>query len=132
VRPLALSGNVGQRFELLVYPISTTAEPIFGRYRVHPIMLTSGAKYPYGGMTFGRLITEACLAEFDRLFNENSDLRHDVEFEKLLVAAKQRDAEAAAPATLGHDLPASDVTDLSEHEARFAPDYSPLSNYDLT
>jgi hypothetical protein len=61
VRPKAMSGSSGQRWELLLWPTPDDAYELEYRYSVIPNLPASGDQYPYGGMHFAQLILTACL-----------------------------------------------------------------------
>jgi hypothetical protein len=105
-RPKRVAGSSGQRSELVFWPPSATVARLFGRYRVHPDMLTSDVPYTYGGPLLGQLILAACCHIANR-HNKSYDGRHRREFDTLLPEAVARDAEQHAPKSLGYDMGAS-------------------------
>lgn len=101
--PRSSDGSDGQRFELNLYPFSSAAARLVGRYRVNPNALSEEAEYPYGGMTIGPLILAACLAEAERM-DEINDGRHERRYQEAFESSKKRDAEMTAAQTVGFDL----------------------------
>jgi hypothetical protein len=76
VRPLLLGSTTGQRFDLMLYPITDEDFVLNFRYEVHPNALIAGG-HPYGGMKFAELIRKSCLAQAELMFNDHKRNRRD-------------------------------------------------------
>lgn len=101
--PRSTTGATGQRFELSLYPMPSSAARLLGRYRINPNALAQNFEYPYGGMLIGPLILAACLAESEQM-DEANDGRHELRYRELLEPSKKIDAAATAAQQLGYDL----------------------------
>jgi hypothetical protein len=62
IRPVASSASLGQRFDLLVYPIPDSDYTLYYRYIILRDKLTQTNRYPLGGMAHAETVKASCIA----------------------------------------------------------------------
>ena len=62
IQPVAYTTTIGQRWEVLTYPISGGDYTMYYRHRVVPAAMTAEAEYPIGGAMHAMTLLECCLA----------------------------------------------------------------------
>ena len=102
IRPKEIDPTVGQRFEFMFYPPPDEAYVLTYRYVIHPNILTTTNKYPYGGMAHAETIQQACLAAAE-LRAENERGAQWQEFTNRLTASIMADRDANTAQFLGHN-----------------------------
>ena len=107
--------TVGQRYEIMFYPLSSSVETISYRMRVLPqALVATSLEYPYGGMEHGETIRAACLAAAEEQQNGNrinGSGAYDKKklFEERLAASIEMDKSKNSIEYFGYDSDNSDA-----------------------
>jgi hypothetical protein len=104
VRTVEFDPTVGSRKRLAFYPTPDAAYVLRVPMILRPTMVDVTNQYPVGGETLSQLITEACLAEAERLLDNREDI-HTKRFWEMLPLAIKADQEKSSPTSLGPDCP---------------------------
>lgn len=104
VRTVEFDPTVGSRKRLAFAPIPDAAYLLRVPMILRPTMIDEVNQYPVGGETLSQLITEACLAEAERLLDNREDI-HTKRFMEMLPLAIAADQERSTPTSLGPDCP---------------------------
>ena len=109
VRPKAMlqGSGVGQRLELILYPVPGSTYTLEFRYYVLPDALDSTKTLPYGGMIHAETLREAVLSACE-ISREDMQGPHTQEFNRLLAISIQDDKFLLGPAHLGYNGDCSD------------------------
>lgn len=107
IRPKAFDADVGQRFEMLLYPEPDAEYVITFRKIVMPAKLSSGDPYPLGGPRHGETIMSSILAFAEKRFNDEAGI-HTQDFITKLAASISLDRTINAPHVLGYNGDRSD------------------------
>lgn len=107
VRTAAFDADVGQRYEMLLYPEPDGIYAISYRYVALPAKLSSGDPYPLGGPIHSETLLAACLAQAERLLNDESGVQQAT-FMRLLATSIAHDRQMHAPGLIGYNGDMSD------------------------
>ncbi len=108
VAPLkGTSGTVGQRFQLLLFPLTDQAYQLQLAYYVNPDALTLQNPYPWGGAAHAETFLESCLAVLEERLDDEPG-PHAMAFQKRLLASISMDRKVK-PQKLGPNLDRSDT-----------------------
>lgn len=107
VRTVEFEPTVGSRKRLAFYPTPDAAYVLRVPMILRPTMIDVTNQYPVGGETLAQVITEACLAEAERLLDDKEGL-HTKRFMEILPLAIAADLEKSSPTSLGPDCPRGD------------------------
>lgn len=100
VEPLAVSGTIGQRFDLLAWRIADTDYTVRYQYQVLPDKLTAGG-YPYGGARHANTIQYACFAAMERGKFQLVNGPNEQNYRVLLARSIKMDQRGARAGSLG-------------------------------
>lgn len=103
IQPLvnAAQNTASNRYQMILYPTPDAAYTIGYRHTILPDFLTSSIVFPYGSAAHSHTIYAACLAEFDRLYNDSVG-NHEAHYREMLVASIMRDSKSKRVQTLGY------------------------------
>lgn len=105
IYPRVLDGVVaGTRWNIEFWPTPDDSYTIHYRYRVAPNTLDATNQYPLGGDVHGNTVKEAILAAAEHALNDTSGV-HEARYLAALKASISHDRKAAAPDTVGRNLP---------------------------
>jgi hypothetical protein len=107
IRPVASSPSLGQRFDLLVYPIPDSDYTLYYRYIKLPDALTQANRYPLGGMAHAETFKAACLAAAEESQRGAKGPKWAAFMERL-VQSVDYDSRANTAESLGYMGDASD------------------------
>ena len=108
IRWKSSDGSTGQRQEVLFYPEPDADYTLTYRYNAYSGRLSDSAPYPLGGMEMSELYRSSCLAAAER-YQDQVGL-HSEQYQQLLIAQVQRDAEKA-PQYFGNMSGPSEIED---------------------
>lgn len=113
IQPKVFDATVGQRYEILFWPIPDSAYILTYRYKVNPDQLTPTNLYPLGGPELADLVKASCLAVVESRLTDQAGVRHQEYIQKLIAAvgADRRNA----PDTLGYASDMSDGVEVDQH-----------------
>jgi hypothetical protein len=116
-RVISDTSTIGQRWEMLMWPIPDAAYELFAKIRIAPNTLSATHTYPYGGMPHARTIQEAVLSVAEERMIDTRGV-HYAAFLESLQASVEYDRNLMAPEYLGIDRGAGGDGDsvLSSHE----------------
>ncbi len=103
----AESTTIGQRQNLMLWPIPETDYTISYRYRAMPNAMSGTNFYPYGGASHAETLISSCLAIAERRINDVAGT-HAMDFAEKLRASVSLDRQTAAQ-SLGYNGDGSDV-----------------------
>jgi hypothetical protein len=89
------TATVGQRMEVLWWPIPSSAYTLTYRYEAYTGELSNDVKYPLGGMRYSELVLESCLAIAEQRENDERGIHWD-SFLRLLRAGIEYDRKQGA------------------------------------
>lgn len=101
IRPVASSASLGQRFDLLVYPIPDSDYTLYFRYIVLQDKLTQTNRYPLGGMAHAETVKAACLAAAEQSWKDMKGSKWALFMERL-VQSVDYDRRANRAESLGY------------------------------
>jgi len=104
VRNVEFVATTGSRRRLAFYPTPDATYVLRVPMILRQTMITATSPFPVGGEQLSQLITESCLAEAERQFEEREHV-HAKRFQELLPLAIQFDQEKSSPTSLGRDAP---------------------------
>lgn len=95
IRYKASDGTTGQKQEVLFYPKPNKDWELSYEYEAYGGALTDDFPYPLGGMKFGELYIESCLAIAESRITDEIGL-HNQQYKELLLDAIARDRKSGA------------------------------------
>lgn len=100
VEPLVVTGNIGQRSDLVVFRIPDTDYTVRYQYQVLPDNLVTNV-YPYGGARHAETIKYACLSAMERSKHQLPDGPYQRQYQRLLALSIKADQRGARAGSLG-------------------------------
>jgi hypothetical protein len=100
VDAVAVSGTIGQRFNLLAWRIADTDYTVRYQYQILPDTLVAGG-YPYGGARHTETIKYACLAAMERSKFQLPDGPNQRQYDRFLRLSIRADQRGNRAGTLG-------------------------------
>ena len=91
IQPVAYTTTIGQRWEVLTYPIAGGNYTIYYRYRSVPNAMTADGEYPVGGAMYTMALLECCLAVAETRKNDGSRYHQELA-DKYMRAAIDMDS----------------------------------------
>ena len=107
VRPKTTDGALGQRFEIMFFPIPDDAYTLSYKMMVLASALTSDIEYPYGGAIHANTIEASCLAAAEMQEDEKKGAQWGYFMERL-TASIQLDKTANSAEYFGYNSDNSD------------------------
>jgi hypothetical protein len=104
IRQAEFNPTVGSRKRLAFYPTPDAAYVLRCPQIIRPTMIDAINQFPVGAEMLSQVITEACMAASEKLYDDKPG-EHDDEFMKLLPLAIAADQERSSPTSLGSDAP---------------------------
>lgn len=101
IRPVASSASLGQRFDLLVYPICDSDYTLYYRFIVLQDKLTQTNRYPLGGMAHAETVKAACLAAAEQSQRDTKGPKWELFMERLIQSVDY-DSRANRAESLGY------------------------------
>lgn len=117
VRPIDVDETIGQRYELITYPVADSAYEVEFRGQINPNVIDATNKYAAGGMPHALTLKESILASAERTLQDGEGVHHRA-FLQCLRASIDHDRAANSGESVGfnRDNSDSDYGIRSRHE----------------
>lgn len=118
VKPRKGTGlDVGQRWDLMVYPTPDADYDVYLTYSILPDALSESTPFNYGGMVHAETVRESCLAVAEKDLDDTAGV-HAAAFKERLMASVAYDQRKRAQL----------IGDTNRRRTRFSPDMTVTYN----